>query len=73
MRDREKRLNNATEEYKVSYKSPAYLRYSRMEKDEEQPESRVKSDKMRQFSMHVKEHFIPEIDERKRESLEKQI
>jgi hypothetical protein len=28
---------------------------------------------MRQFSLHVKEHFVPEIDERKRQSIEKVI
>lgn len=71
MRERERRINNASEEYRVSYRSPTHLKMARGQNTPREDESRIKADKMRQFSQHVRENFIPVVDERKRESVEK--
>ena len=36
-------------------------------------ESKIKVDKMRQFGEHVRENFIPQVDEGKRMEIERQI
>lgn len=62
MRERERRINNATENYRVTYKSPNYKKVAREGKEIKEDESRVKADKMRVFAQHVRDNFIPVVD-----------
>lgn len=71
MRERERRINNSGQEYRVSYRSPTHMKMAQGDKQPKEDESRIKADKVRQFSQHVRDNFVPAIDERKRESLEK--
>jgi predicted transcriptional regulator len=73
MRERERKINNATEAYSVSYKSPHHQRYSLEHSFQDQIESKAKADKVKQFSEHVRENFAPQIDEKKKDDLEKKI
>lgn len=66
MRERERRINNASEEYRVSYRSPTHMKLTQGDKEPKEDESRIKADKMRQFSQHVRENFVPLVDDRKR-------
>ena len=52
--------------YKVPYESVYYKRVAESTNDGSQSVDRVKIDKMKQFADHVKENFIPSIDEEKR-------
>lgn len=57
----------------MSYKSPKHREYAQERTSETLNESKIKADKMRQFSEHVRENFVPLVDEGKRESMEKQL
>lgn len=72
MRERERRLTAVPDAHRVSYKSPSHLEYSRA-KSPDPPEAKLKADKMKQFSEHVRENFVPAVDDSKRESLEKAL
>jgi hypothetical protein len=54
LRSQERKLNMAAEEYHVSYKSPRHREYSMEHSHEDTNESKIKADKMRQFSEHVR-------------------
>ncbi len=62
LRERERRLSNASEDYRVSYKSPKHREYVQERTSEPLNESKIKADKMRQFSEHVRENFVPQVD-----------
>lgn len=40
---------------------------------EDTNESKIKADKMRQFSEHVRENFAPQVDDKKRDEIAKQM
>lgn len=52
--------------YKPMYESMFYKQIVEGQKNEEQNPSVVKSEKMKQFAEHVKEHFVPAISDKKR-------
>ena len=55
-----------SQSYKPSYESSFYKKLKENEKEEENP-ALIKAEKMKQFYDHVKEHFPPDISEKKRE------
>lgn len=57
----------------MSYKSPKHRDYSMELHHEDINESKIKLDKMRQFSEHVRENFVPHVDDRKRSEIAKQM
>lgn len=53
--------------YKPTYEGVFYKKILEDEKTEEQNISVIKSEKMKQFAEHVKEHFVPDISEKKKQ------
>ena len=55
------------------YKSVFYRKAQEDERYQPDNDSEMRAQKMKRFSDHVKEHFVPEIDEKKRNEIEKII
>ena len=68
MREREKRMNDSrSKSYRPFYEGSYYKKIKEtIENEEDENSGQIKAEKMKKFYEHIKEHFSPEIDEKKR-------
>lgn len=62
--------DSRTKGYKPSYEGSFYKKIANPNEEDTEDTVKVKVEKMRQFSEHVKNSFVPEIDEKKRREME---
>ena len=52
--------------YKPFYESQYYKQIKETDRSQDENLAQIKADKMKQFYEHIKEHFVPEVDAKKR-------
>ena len=73
LRERQLRMNDSrSKSYKAPYESHFYKKFAQVNEEQPQAFERIKMDKMKQFSDHVKNNFSPNIDEKKRRYFDEQ-
>lgn len=71
MRERERKMNDSrSQSYNSYYESHFYKQISQQTKNAEENYAQIKAEKMKQFSDHIRDHFVPKVDTEKKAQIE---